>query len=60
MLPVAWKLDGLESLGDDFSVAADSGVVEPKSEYALHAYFRAMKTVQTSRKVIKLQVGSRE
>ncbi|XP_041375521.1 hydrocephalus-inducing protein homolog [Gigantopelta aegis] len=56
MLPVAWKLDGLESLGDDFSVAADSGVVEPKSEYALHAYFRAMKTVQTSRKVIKLQI----
>ncbi|KAL3860158.1 hypothetical protein ACJMK2_010318 [Sinanodonta woodiana] len=56
-LPVRWKLSGLENLGDDFSVAADSGVVEPKSEYALHAYFRAMKPVQTSRKMVRLEIS---
>ena len=58
-LPVAWKLSGLENLGDDFTVAADSGVVEPLSEYPLQAYFRAMKAVQTSKKMIRLEVGDR-
>ena len=55
-IPVHWKLSGLETLGDDFTVAADSGIVEPKSEYALNAYFRAMKPVQTSKKTIRLEV----
>ncbi|ESO91099.1 hypothetical protein LOTGIDRAFT_122343, partial [Lottia gigantea] len=60
MLPVAWKLSGLENLGDDFSVAADSGVVEPMSEYPLHAYFRALKPVQTSKKMIRLEISDKE
>lgn len=55
-LPVAWKLSGLETLGDDYTVAADSGIVEPLSEYPLQAYFRAMKAVQTSKKMIRLEV----
>ena len=52
-----WKLSGLDQLGEDFTVAADSGIVEPKSEYALNAYFRAMKPVTTSKKTIRLEVG---
>ncbi|KAK6174452.1 hypothetical protein SNE40_017727 [Patella caerulea] len=60
LLPVAWKLSGLENLGDDFSVAADCGVVEPKSEYPLHAYFRALKPVQTSKKMIRLEISDRD
>ncbi|GFS07093.1 hydrocephalus-inducing protein-like [Elysia marginata] len=56
-LPVAWKLSGLENLGDDFTVAADSGVVEPLSEYPLQAYFRAMKAVQTSKKMIRMEIS---
>ena len=56
-IPVHWKLSGLDTLGDDFTVAADSGIVEPKSEYALNAYFRAMKPIQTSKKTIRLEVG---
>ena len=55
-LPVKWKLTGWENLGDDFTVAADSGVVEPLSEYPLHAYFRAMKPVTTTKKMIRLEV----
>jgi len=39
-------------------VAADSGIVEPKSEYALNAYFRAMKPVNGMKKVIRLEVMS--
>ena len=57
LLPVAWRLSGLESLGDDFSVSQESGIIEPKSEFALHAYFRAMKPVVTSKKGIRLEVG---
>ena len=55
---MAWKLSGLENLGDDFTVAADSGIVEPLSEYPLQAYFRAMKAVQTSKKMIRMEVSS--
>jgi hydrocephalus-inducing protein len=55
-LPVAWRLSGLENLGDDFTVAADSGTVDPLSEYPLHAYFRAMKPVQTNKRMIRLEV----
>ena len=56
MLPVAWHLSGLDLLGDDFSVSQESGIIEPKSEFALHAYFRAMKAVTTTKKAIKLVV----
>ncbi|XP_035827636.1 hydrocephalus-inducing protein [Aplysia californica] len=56
-LPVAWKLSGLENLGDDFTVAADSGIVEPLSEYPLQAYFRAMKAVQTTKKMIRIEIA---
>ncbi|KAH9493176.1 hypothetical protein Btru_021958, partial [Bulinus truncatus] len=59
-LPVAWKLSGLENLGDDFTVAADSGIVEPLSEYPLHAYFRAMKAVQINKKMIRLEISDAE
>lgn len=55
-IPVHWKLSGLETLGEDFTVAADSGIVEPKSEYALNAYFRAMKPVNGMKKMIRLEV----
>lgn len=58
-LPVAWRLSGLENLGDDFTVAADSGIVDPLSEYPLHAYFRAMKAIQINKKMIRLEVGTR-
>ena len=56
LLPVAWRVSGLESLGDDFSVSTDSGVIEPKSEFALNAHFRAMKPVNT-KKMIRLEVS---
>ena len=56
-IPVHWKLSGLDMLGEDFTVAADSGIVEPKSEYALNAYFRAMKPVNSMKKMIRLEVS---
>lgn len=57
LLPVAWRLNGLENLGDDFSVSQESGIIEPCSEFALHSYFRAMKPVSTNRRAIRLEVS---
>jgi hypothetical protein len=56
MLPVAWHLTGLESLGDDFSVSLEGGVIPPKSEFNLNVYFRALKQVITNRKAIRIEV----
>jgi len=54
-LPVAWKLSGLENLGDDFSVTEDHGLIEPMQEYALQLHFRAIKPVNL-KKIIRLEV----
>ena len=56
MLPVAWRLGGLENLGDDFSVSHEKGRIEPFCEFELNAYFRAMKAVAFNRKTIRLEV----
>ena len=56
LLPVAWRLTGLENLGDDFSVSQEAGIVEAKTEFALSVFFRAMKAVTTSRKAIRIEV----
>ena len=56
LLPVAWRINGMEGLGDDFSVSQESGVIEAKSEFGLQAHFRAMKPITTSKKSIRLEV----
>ncbi|XP_078688637.1 hydrocephalus-inducing protein-like [Branchiostoma floridae x Branchiostoma belcheri] len=56
LLPVAWRISGVENLGDDFSLSAEQGVIDPKSELALHAHFRAMKPTNT-KKIIRLEVS---
>jgi len=56
LIPVGWRLSGLENLGDDFSVSQDNGVVAPNTEFALQAHFRATKPVITNRKSIRLEV----
>ena len=55
LLPVAWKLSGLENLGDDFSVTDDHGVINPMQEFGLHLHFRAIKPVNW-KKIVRLEV----
>lgn len=55
LLPVAWKLNGLENLGDDFSVTVDHGVIEPMQEFAMQLHFRAIKPVNI-KKIVRLEV----
>ena len=43
LLPINWKLSGLENLGEDFSVSAESGTVPPLTTLPFDAFFRAQK-----------------
>ncbi|XP_057292027.1 hydrocephalus-inducing protein-like [Hydractinia symbiolongicarpus] len=56
LLPVAWKLNGMENLGDDFSLPVDHGVIEPMNEFGLQMHFRAMKP-NNVKKVVRLEVS---
>jgi len=56
MLPVAWRIAGMENMGDDFSLNQDSGVVEPRCEFPLQLHFRATKAVNV-KKTIRLEVS---
>ncbi|XP_041376326.1 hydrocephalus-inducing protein-like isoform X3 [Gigantopelta aegis] len=53
-LPVRWKLDGLDIIGEDFSVAQHHGVVQPLSEFTLTAYFHPTRATILSKKFLKL------
>lgn len=42
LLPVAWKLGGLEQLGDDFSFSQTHGIVQPLTDFPLSVHFRSV------------------
>uniref|UniRef100_A0A8C8S7Z5 HYDIN n=1 Tax=Pelusios castaneus TaxID=367368 RepID=A0A8C8S7Z5_9SAUR len=58
-MPVAWRLSGLENLGDDFSVSQDQGTIGPHSEYGLQLHFKATKPLNI-KKIIRLEVSDME
>ncbi|XP_059569698.1 hydrocephalus-inducing protein homolog [Alligator mississippiensis] len=58
-LPVAWRISGLENLGDDFSVPQDQGIIDPHLEFALQLNFRATKALNI-KKTIRLEVSDAE
>ncbi|NWY49823.1 HYDIN protein, partial [Chionis minor] len=58
-LPVAWRLSGLENLGEDFSVSQDAGIVGPRAEFDMHLYFKATKALNI-KKMIRLEVSDAE
>ncbi|XP_054856814.1 hydrocephalus-inducing protein homolog [Eublepharis macularius] len=58
-LPVAWRISGLENIGEDFSVSDDMGIVEAFSEYCLQVYFKASKVLNIKR-AIRLEVSDAE
>ena len=47
----------MDNLGDDFSVPADTGVIEPLTEFALQMDFKAIKATNI-KKVVRLEVVS--
>lgn len=55
LLPAAWRLSGLENLGEDFCVSQTEGTVEPCAELGIYMYFKATKAVSI-KKTIRLEV----
>ncbi|XP_029109509.1 hydrocephalus-inducing protein homolog isoform X1 [Scleropages formosus] len=55
LLPVAWRLSLLDSLGEEFGVSQDQGVILPQAEYNLQVHFRATRPV-IMKKAIRLEV----
>ncbi|XP_076588631.1 hydrocephalus-inducing protein homolog [Chaetodon auriga] len=58
-LPVSWRLQGVEELGDEFSVPQDQGIVSPNSSFPLSLHFRAKKPLHI-KKILRLEVSDVE
>ncbi|XP_064020126.1 hydrocephalus-inducing protein homolog [Pogoniulus pusillus] len=58
-LPVAWRLSGLESLGEGFSVCQCQGTVGPQAELGLQLCFRPTKPLSVE-KMLRLEVSDAE
>lgn len=52
---MAWRLSGLEYVGEDFSASQDMGVVSPRTEFVVHLYLKATKAASI-KKMIRLEV----
>ncbi|KAG7229797.1 hypothetical protein INR49_012446 [Caranx melampygus] len=57
-LPVSWRLQGVEELGDEFSVTQD-GIISPNSSFRLCLHFRASKA-RNIKKILRLEVSDVE
>lgn len=54
-LPVSWRLQGVDELGDWFTVLQDHGIISPKSSLALVVHFRAKRPLHI-KKILRLEV----
>ncbi|XP_051727085.1 hydrocephalus-inducing protein homolog [Ctenopharyngodon idella] len=51
LMPAAWRLRGLEMLGDEFSVSQNQGIIMPHSEFCVHMYFIAKHPIKLKRSI---------
>ncbi|XP_027128846.1 hydrocephalus-inducing protein homolog isoform X3 [Larimichthys crocea] len=58
-LPASWRLQGVEELGDEFTVPQDQGVISPNSSCSLTLHFTAKKQVHI-KKILRLEVSDVE
>lgn len=54
-LPVSWRLQGVEELGDEFTVPQDQGIISPNSSFPLSLRFRARRPLNIKR-LLRLEV----
>ncbi|XP_051512768.1 hydrocephalus-inducing protein homolog [Myxocyprinus asiaticus] len=59
LLPAAWKIRGMEMLGDEFTVSQDQGIIMPHSKFCLHMHFIARNPIKL-KKAISLEVSDVE
>ncbi|CAG5085222.1 Oidioi.mRNA.OKI2018_I69.PAR.g10844.t1.cds [Oikopleura dioica] len=55
-LPINWRIEGLDNLGDEFSRNCDSGTINPKETFDFILDFRALKA-QNHKRNIRLVVS---
>uniref|UniRef100_A0A3P8U8F5 HYDIN axonemal central pair apparatus protein n=1 Tax=Amphiprion percula TaxID=161767 RepID=A0A3P8U8F5_AMPPE len=58
-LPVSWRLQGVEELGDEFTVPQDHGIITPNSSFPLSLQFRSRKPLHV-KKILRLEVSDEE
>ncbi|XP_070763174.1 hydrocephalus-inducing protein homolog [Enoplosus armatus] len=58
-LPVSWRLQGVEELGDEFSVPQDQGIISPNSSFPLSLHFIARRPLHI-KKILRLEVSDVE
>ncbi|XP_024138466.1 hydrocephalus-inducing protein homolog isoform X3 [Oryzias melastigma] len=58
-LPVGWRLQGVEELGDEFLVPQDQGVVPPNTSVPICMNFKAKKPLAV-KKTLRLEVSDME
>lgn len=54
-LPISWRLQGVEELGDEFSVPHDQGIIPSNSSFPLSLHFKARKPLHI-KKILRLEV----
>ena len=61
LIPIQWKLEGVDLLGDEFVCNQTMGVIEPLTSFNLILHFRALKPLVITakdKKILKLLVSS--
>ncbi|XP_053843734.1 hydrocephalus-inducing protein homolog [Vidua macroura] len=59
LLPMAWQLNGLDDLAEDFSLSQDKGTIDPRSEFEVTVHFKA-RQIGSIKKTLRLEVSDTE
>ncbi|KAA8590532.1 hypothetical protein FQN60_014466, partial [Etheostoma spectabile] len=54
-LPVSWRLQGVEELGDEFSLLQEEGIISANSSFPLSLHFRSRRPLNV-KKILRLEV----
>ncbi|XP_064242821.1 hydrocephalus-inducing protein homolog isoform X3 [Passer domesticus] len=59
LLPMAWQLNGLDDLVEDFSLSQNNGTIDPHSEFEVTLHFKA-EQIGSIEKTLRLEVSDTE
>ncbi|XP_054152184.1 hydrocephalus-inducing protein homolog [Melozone crissalis] len=59
LLPMAWQLNGLDYLAENFSLSQDNGILDPHSELEVTVHFKA-EQIGIMEKILRLEVSDIE
>ncbi|XP_064242784.1 hydrocephalus-inducing protein homolog isoform X2 [Passer domesticus] len=59
LLPMAWQLNGLDDLVEDFSLSQNNGTIDPHSEFEVTLQFKA-EQIGSIEKTLRLEVSDTE